>query len=71
MSLGNFEKILLVIAGISIGAIAVFFLTRPKVATSAAYTVRSYNNIEEWEIIKDDDGRVKGVRVHRDAKETA
>lgn len=67
----NIEGIFLLILGVSIGAVAVYFLTRPKVAVSAAYTVRSYNNLEEWEIIKDKDGRVKGVKVHRDAKETA
>jgi hypothetical protein len=29
----------------------------------------SYSNIEEWEIVRDPEtGRVRGVRVHREAK---
>ena len=29
-----------------------------------------YENTEEWEVIKDENGRTKGVRVKRTAKET-
>ena len=67
----NFEKAILVIAGLAIGAVAVYFYMRSKVLPTASYTLKTYNNVEEWEILKDNDGRVKGVRVHRDAKETA
>jgi len=70
-ALDTFEKALLLIAGIAVGAVVVFFLTRPKTTPTASYTVKEYNNLEEWEILKDNDGRVKGVRVHRNAKETA
>ena len=68
--MGNFEKALLLIVGIAIGAVVVFILTRPGIV-STSYTVKEYNNAEEWKIIKDEDGRVQGVSVHRNAKETA
>ena len=61
------EAALLIALGLGIGAVAMYLLLRP----APSYMVRQYNNIEKWEIIKDDDGRVKGVSVHRDAKETA
>ena len=61
------QAALLVAVGLGIGAVAMYILLRP----APSYMVRQYNNIEKWEIIKDDDGRVKGVSVHRDAKETA
>jgi len=28
----------------------------------------TYSNMEEWEIIKDEDGRVRGIKVHRRAE---
>lgn len=30
---------------------------------------KQFSNLEEWEIVKDRDGRVRGVRVHRTAEE--
>jgi hypothetical protein len=66
---GNFEKAILVIAGIAIGAVVTFFLTRPAPTPTASYAVRTYSNVEEWEIAKDSDGRVRGVKVHRKAEE--
>lgn len=67
----NFEKAILVIAGLAIGAVAVYFYMKSKAPAMATYTLKTYNNTEEWDIIKDSEGRVRGVRVHRDAKETA
>lgn len=61
------EVALLIVLGLGIGVVATYILLRP----APSYMVRQYNNIEKWEIIKDDEGRVKGVEVHRDAKETA
>jgi len=67
----NFEKAILVIAGLAIGAVAVYFYMKSKVLPTASYTLKTYNNVEDWEIVKDVDGRVRGVRVHRSAKEAA
>jgi len=60
---------LLLLGGLVIGGVLVYLVVRPKVATT--YTVvGTYTNTEEWEFIKDPDtGRVKGVHVHREAKQ--
>jgi hypothetical protein len=65
----NFEKAILVIAGIAIGAVAVYFYMKSKTSLPVSYAVKTYSNIEEWEIVKDSDGRVRGVKVHRKAEE--
>ena len=28
----------------------------------------SYQNLEEWEIVRNDKGRIAGIRIHRDAR---
>jgi len=68
--MNNTQTILLLIAGIGITAVVAYLILRPKTASAPSYTVKEYNNLEEWEILKDDNGRVQGVRVHRNAKET-
>ena len=45
--------------------LAVGYLIRGGTATA-----RTYSNVEEWEVIKDEDGRVRGVRIHRKAEAT-
>jgi hypothetical protein len=65
------EKVLLIVLGIALGVGLTFVLTRPKSLAQSYSVAKTYENIEEWEIIKDEDtGRVKGVRAHRSAKET-
>ena len=74
------------VIGLAIGvpiAFAVFFALRSKTAStrSTAYTMAealpvaqpqvTYKNLEEWEFIKNGDGRVTGVRVHRTATQEA
>lgn len=62
----NWNWILLV-GGITIGAVVVYLIFNQPVTMTSP---RTYNNIEEWEIIKESEtGRVKGVRVHRRAEE--
>jgi len=36
---------------------------------STARLRKTYSNVEEWEIIKDEKGRVRGIKVHRTAEE--
>ena len=31
---------------------------------------KTYNNLEDWEIIRNDRGRIKGLRIRRDARVT-
>jgi len=62
------EKILFVVFGIAIGAVVVIVLTRPK--STATYTLaKTYQNEETWEFLKDENGRVRGVTVHRKAEQ--
>ena len=51
----TYEKLLLVMVCVGVGVLLGRFLF-------------SYTNREEWEIIRDKDGRVRGVRVHRVAR---
>jgi hypothetical protein len=44
-----------------------FTAIQPKPATYNSKP-STYNNFEEWEIIKDESGRVKNVKVHRKAQ---
>ena len=61
---------LLLLGGLVIGGVVVYLVVRPKVGTSYA-VVNTYTNTEEWEFIKDPNtGRVKGVRVKREAKQS-
>lgn len=32
-------------------------------------SVKTYSNLEEWDFIKDENGRTRGVRIVRNAKE--
>lgn len=49
--------VLLFVAGVIIG----LFL-------SARLPSSTYTNLESWDIVKDENGRVTGVRVHRNAR---
>ena len=67
----TWEKVLLIAVGIVFGAGITFVLTRPRTQPASYAVARTYSNTEEWDIIRDEEtGRVKGVRAHRDAKET-
>ena len=64
------DKILLAIIGIGITVSVVVALVLTRSAQSSAYkVVHTYDNLEEWTFIKDDDGRTRGVTVHRKASE--
>jgi len=47
-----------------IGAI-LYFVVKPRLALGG----HSYSNEEEWEIIREPDGTLKKIVVHRNAKE--
>lgn len=64
------DKILLAIIGIGITVSVVVALVLTRSGQSSAYkVVHTYDNLEEWTFIKDDDGRTRGVRVTRKAKQ--
>jgi hypothetical protein len=66
MKTGELALALAIGFGIPLGMAAVCLLI-PPVRASAP---RTYENVEEWEIIKDPEtGRTKGIRVHRNAKQ--
>lgn len=48
-------------------AISLLILTK-STAPAILATPSSYSNEERWTVIKDSDGRVKNVIVHREAK---
>jgi hypothetical protein len=62
------EKALFVIFGIAIGAVVVIVLTRPK-PTATYALAKTYQNEETWQFLKDENGRVTGVTVHRKAEQ--
>lgn len=65
------DKIILLIAGIGIAGAVAFFLLRPRTTVSQSYkVVQSYENEETWEFLRDENGRTKGVRIHRKAQES-
>lgn len=60
---------ILLLGGIAVGGVFVYFFLRPVPTTVASQPSETYSNIEEWEIIKNPvTGRVEGVRVKRTAK---
>lgn len=63
------DKIILLIAGIGISAALAFFILRPKVGSQVYKVVQTYENEETWEFLKDDNGRVTGVKIHRKAEQ--
>ena len=56
-----------IIIGIAIGIPVGLFIFQFFTSSSPSY--RQYSNIEEWDIIRDERGRVRGVKVKRVAKE--
>lgn len=65
------DKILLVIIGVglTVGIVVALALRSTSSQSSAYKVVHTYDNLEEWTFLKDDDGRVRGVRVTRKAKQ--
>lgn len=60
----------LMLLGLAVGALAAFIYLQtmePHVETQPPNT---YKNLEEWEIQRDITGRLKGIKVHRDARRT-
>ena len=61
----------MIIIGIAVGAAVVYYVVKSRSPT-ARYVVsqpKTYNNLETWEFMKDERGRVTGVRIKREAKE--
>lgn len=58
------------VIGILIGAAAIALLLRTRtIGTALAVPPKQvYTNLEEWEIVKDSDGRTLGMKVHRKAE---
>lgn len=70
----NAEKALLLIIGAIIGGFIVL-MVKPSLALSSAsapqFRVRTYENMEEWEFVRDPKtGRTQGVRAKRHAEQT-
>ena len=63
-----------ILGGFLVLAIGLLISTTPTLRNTVLTTRNTpkiyYENMEEWEIIKDENGRTKGVRVKRTAKET-
>ena len=65
-----------VLLGVIIGGLIViplfFILSKPppRITTFASVPKTTYNNTEEWSIIKNRSGRTTGVRVKRTAVES-
>jgi uncharacterized membrane-anchored protein YhcB (DUF1043 family) len=60
------------LVGIPIGIALLWAFTRFRGGSSATYQLApktTYINTEEWEILKDERGRTRGIRVHRRAQE--
>lgn len=66
----SFDKALFIIIGVVIGAAVVYYIVRSRIPT-AKYVVspKTYSNLEEWEIEREANGRLKGIKVHRKAEE--
>lgn len=61
MSLADIKDLLIVFfVGLAVG-----WVLRETTKASA----KTYTNIEEWEFIKDERGRTRGIKVHRNAQE--
>lgn len=70
MLMNSTDKIILLIAGIGFAVGVAFYFLRPKTNTQTYKAVQSYQNEETWNFIKDENGRVTGVTVHRKATES-
>jgi hypothetical protein len=60
------------LVGIPIGVALFWAFTQFRGGSSPTYQLapkRTYINTEEWEILKDERGRTRGIRVHRRAQE--
>lgn len=52
-----------------VGVVAVFIMLAKNPSPTLAMTApaQTYNNQEEWDVVKDANGRVKTIVVHREA----
>jgi len=63
------DKIILFIAGIGFAVGIAFYFLRSKTSSQTYKVVQTYQNEETWNFIKDENGRVTGVTVHRKAEQ--
>lgn len=68
----DWQWILALVGGVALGAFIAYFFAVPKPTgySLAPKPVATYSNLEEWELQRDETGRLQGVKVHRDAKQT-
>jgi hypothetical protein len=59
----NFERILFLVFGITIGAVVVIVLTRPK-PTATYALAKTYQNEETWDMWEDEQGHIHTI-IHR------
>ena len=62
------------LAGVALGVILLLFVIKMPstgvVSIPGNQPEKTYTNVEEWEFVKDKDGRVLGLKAHRNAKQT-
>lgn len=51
-----------------VGVVAVFIMLAKNNTPVLALSAQTYNNEEKWDVVKDSNGRVKTIVVHREAK---
>ena len=64
------DLILGILIGIFLAVPISLYLTKNQTTIPLQHTKTFYENTEEWEIIRDKNGRTQGVRIIRKAKET-
>jgi len=64
------EKGELILLGLAVGAIATFIYLQTREPPVETQLPNTYKNLEEWEIQRDRMGRLKAIKVHRDAQRT-
>lgn len=60
----------LMLLGLAVGALAAFIYLQTREPHVETQPPKTYKNLEEWEIQRDITGRLKGIKVHRDARRT-
>jgi len=60
----------LILLGLTVGAAATFIYLQIREPPIETQLPNTYKNLEEWEIQRDRTGRLKAIKVHRDAKRT-
>jgi hypothetical protein len=59
------DRDLLIVLGV--GVLAYFVWQQQSRQLVASPMLNSYQNAEEWEIVRDTTGRIAGITIHRDA----